>query len=261
MLQPELIAFDFDGVICDGLIEYFQTAWKAYCQLFHPENEQPPEGLADRFYPLRPVIETGWEMPILIHVLMQSQNDPTVDTQVIEQWPDMALPYLEAAQITKAQSVQALDGVRDRAIQSDLQSWLDLHRFYPGMINRVSKLLSGPLPVYIVSTKEGRFIKALLAQSGLDFPTDRIIGKEVKRPKYKTLRLLKGEHALEHIWFIEDRLPALKAVAEQTDLSSTQLFLADWGYNLERDRTAARQDPRIHLLSLEKVVQKFDTWV
>ncbi|MEO1684164.1 MAG: HAD family hydrolase [Cyanobacteria bacterium J06631_12] len=261
MLQPELIAFDFDGVICDGLIEYFQTAWKAHCQLFHPENEQPPEGLADRFYPLRPVIETGWEMPILIHVLMQSQNDPTVDTQVIEQWPDMALPYLEAAQITKAQSVQALDGVRDRAIQSDLQSWLDLHRFYPGMINRVSKLLSGPLPVYIVSTKEGRFIKALLAQSGLDFPTDRIIGKEVKRPKYKTLRLLKGEHALEHIWFIEDRLPALKAVAEQTDLSSTQLFLADWGYNLERDRTAARQDPRIHLLSLEKVVQKFDTWV
>jgi len=261
MLQPELIAFDFDGVICDGLIEYFQTAWKAHCQLFHPENEQPPEGLADRFYPLRPVIETGWEMPILIHVLMQSQNDPTVDTQVIEQWPDMALPYLEAAQITKAQSVQALDGVRDRWIQSDLQSWLDLHRFYPGMIDRVRTLLSGPIPVYIVSTKLGRFIKALLAQSGLDFPTDRIIGKEVKRPKYKTLRLLKGEHALEHIWFIEDRLPALKAVAEQTDLSSTQLFLADWGYNLERDRTAARQDPRIHLLSLEKVVQEFDKWL
>ncbi|MEL6856377.1 MAG: HAD family hydrolase, partial [Cyanobacteria bacterium J06607_13] len=70
MIQPELIAFDFDGVICDGLIEYFQTAWKAYCQLFHPASEQPPEGLSDRFYPLRPVIETGWEMPILIHVLV-----------------------------------------------------------------------------------------------------------------------------------------------------------------------------------------------
>ena len=30
----QLIAFDFDGVICDGLLEYFQTAWQAYCEVF-----------------------------------------------------------------------------------------------------------------------------------------------------------------------------------------------------------------------------------
>ena len=257
MNPPSLIAFDFDGVICDGLIEYFETAWQAYCQLFQPEETTPPDGLAQRFYPLRPVIETGWEMPVLVEAMVKGAEDQ----QIIDEWPEMALPYLEAANLTKKQSVQALDGVRDQKIQSDLQSWLDLHRFYPGVIDRLKSLLNGDFPIYIVSTKEGRFIQALLSQSGVDFPSDRIFGKEVKRPKYETLRSLKEKHGVGVIWFIEDRLPALKAVAEQSDLTEVQLFLADWGYNLESDRDAARQDERIRLLSLDQVVQPFDQWM
>jgi len=260
MDTPDLIAFDFDGVICDGLIEYFQTAWQAYCQLFNPENMQPPAGLAEQFYPLRPVIETGWEMPVLVRALVMAKDGGKIADQVIAEWPEMALPYLVEADLTKKESVQALDGVRDRWIKDDLQSWLDLHRFYPGMINRVKALLDSDIPTYIVSTKEGRFIKALLSQSGLEFPAENILGKEVKRPKYETLRLLKDRHNAPRIWFIEDRLPALDAVKTQADLQEAALFLADWGYNLEPDRARARQDARIHLLSLEKVVQKFDQW-
>lgn len=257
MTTPQLLAFDFDGVICDGLIEYFQTAWKAYCEIFKPDSKQPPEGLAEQFYPLRPVVETGWEMPVLVQALVKRASSE----KIVEQWPQMALPYLEEAGLTKAQSVAALDGVRDRQIKEDLQSWLDLHRFYPGMIDHVGELLKSELPIYIVSTKEGRFIKALLSQSGLDFPEERIIGKEVKRPKYETLRLLKEKHSVENIWFVEDRLPALKDVRAQSDLAKVQLFLADWGYNLEPDREQAEQDSRINLLSLEQVVQAFDGWL
>ncbi len=257
MTSPQLLAFDFDGVICDGLIEYFQTAWKAYCEIFKPNSEPPPDGLAERFYPLRPVVETGWEMPVLIQALVKGASAE----QIIEQWPQMALPYLEEAGLTKAQSVAALDGVRDRQIQADLQSWLDLHRFYPGIIDRLSELLQSDLPVYIISTKEGRFIKALLSQSGLGFPEERIIGKEAKRPKYETLRLLKEKHSVSSIWFVEDRLPALEDVKAQNDLSEVSLFLADWGYNLAPDRTQATQDLRIHLLSSEQVVQGFDCWL
>ena len=253
---PSLIAFDFDGVICDGLIEYFQTAWLAYCELFKPSDQTPPEGLAEKFYPLRPVVETGWEMPVLVRALVKGASAE----QILEQWPEMALPYLAAAGLSKAQSVQALDGVRDRAIETDLQGWLALHRFYPGILDKLRALLKSNLPLYIVSTKEGRFIEALLLQSGVDFPSDRIIGKEVKRPKYETLRLLKQTHNTENIWFVEDRLPALSGVAKQPDLAAMTLFLADWGYNLAPDRAIAQRDPRIHLLSLEKIVQEFDCW-
>ncbi len=257
MTAPQLIAFDFDGVICDGLIEYFQTAWRAYRQLFQPSDEQPPAGLAKQFYPLRPVVETGWEMPVLVRALVAGASK----AQILAEWPQMALPYLAEAGLTKAQSGQALDGVRDQWIEADLQSWLDLHRFYPGVVERVGDLLAGDLPVYIVSTKEDRFIKALLDQSGVAFPADRILGKEVKRPKYETLRQLKEKHSVSHIWFIEDRLPALTEVKAQDDLAAVQLFLADWGYNMEPDRETARQDPRINLLSLEQVVQEFDKWL
>ena len=256
MASPQLLALDFDGVICDGLIEYFQTAWRAYCLLFKPEDKQPPEGLAERFYPLRPVIETGWEMPILVRSLIANDSPK----KIIAEWPELALPYLEAVGLEKSQSVGALDGVRDKWIREDLQSWLSLHRFYPGMIEKLSELLKGDLPLYIVSTKEGRFIKALLAQSGVDFPTDRIFGKEVKRPKYETLRLLKEQHSASQIWFVEDRLPALNQVKQQEALTEVQLFLADWGYNLEPDKETARQDSRIHLLSLEQIVQPFEAW-
>ncbi|PZO11293.1 MAG: haloacid dehalogenase [Leptolyngbya foveolarum] len=256
MALPQLLALDFDGVICDGLIEYFQTAWRAYCLLFEPESDRPSVGLAEKFYPLRPVIETGWEMPILVRSLIAGDSSE----KIIANWPQMALPYLEAAGLEKSQSVGALDGVRDKWIKADLQSWLSLHRFYPGMIDRLRELLAGDLPLYIVSTKEGRFIKALLAQSGIDFPTERIIGKEVKRPKYETLRLLKEQHSVSRIWFVEDRLPALTQVKQQNDLTEVQLFLADWGYNLEPDRETARQDSCIRLLSLEQIVQPFDQW-
>jgi len=257
MASPQLLALDFDGVICDGLIEYFQTAWRAYCLLFKPESDRPPEGLAEKFYPLRPVIETGWEMPVLVRSLVAGDRSE----KIVANWPQMALPYLEAAGLEKSQSVGALDGVRDRWIQADLPSWLALHRFYPGMIERLRELLATDLPLYIVSTKEGRFIKALLEQSGVDFPAERIFGKEVKRPKYETLRLLKEQHSVSRIWFVEDRLPALTQVKQQNDLTEVQLFLADWGYNLEPDRETVRQDARIHLLSLEQIVQPFDQWI
>ncbi|MEL6229348.1 MAG: HAD family hydrolase [Cyanobacteria bacterium J06627_3] len=258
-MQPDLVAFDFDGVICDGLIEYFQTAWRAYCKLFKPENLEPPAGLAEKFYPLRPVIETGWEMPMLLRALIAGKTDD----EIVTGWPELALPFLDETTLTKAEAAKTLDGERDHWIATDLDDWLAQHRFYPNML-AVLKASLEKRPTYIVSTKEGRFIQQLLNQSGVAMPPDKILGKEVKRPKYETLRLLTASHLVQGgastptIWFIEDRIKALQGVKQQPDLDHVELFLADWGYNLEPERQAAQEDNRIHLLSLDSVVQKFD---
>ncbi|MEL6333247.1 MAG: HAD family hydrolase, partial [Cyanobacteria bacterium J06626_26] len=126
-MQPDLVAFDFDGVICDGLIEYFQTAWRAYCKLFKPENLEPPAGLAEKFYPLRPVIETGWEMPMLLRALIAGKTDD----EIVTGWPELALPFLDETTLTKAEAAKTLDGERDHWIATDLDDWLAQHRFYP----------------------------------------------------------------------------------------------------------------------------------
>jgi phosphoglycolate phosphatase-like HAD superfamily hydrolase len=264
MPNPALLALDFDGVICDGLQEYFQTAWKAYCQIWQPLELTPTDEVAAAFYPLRPVIETGWEMPVLVRALTQG----IAPADILADWETIG-PRILAADGLNGKLVSAtLDGIRDRWIQSDLDSWLALHRFYPGMVARLQTLDE----FVIISTKESRFIRQLLAQAGLDVDADRVYGKEQRRPKAAVLRELQPQY--ESIWFIEDRFKTLADIAQQPDLSDVTLILADWGYNLPQERALANglagaplENERgdtpvspIHLISLAQFGSDFSTW-
>ncbi|MEB3355672.1 MAG: HAD family hydrolase [Synechococcales bacterium] len=256
--SPDILALDFDGVICDGLIEYFQTAWQAYCDIWTLSERTPPDGLAERFYALRPVVETGWEMPVLLRSLLLGSTDE----EVLADWQAIAHQRVDIENLNTAELAAAVDGVRDQWIQRDPDQWLSLHRFYPGVIEKLRQILAGDTQVYIISTKEGRFIQQLLAREELALAEDRILGKEVKRPKDQTLRALirqwvEGGETPPSLWFVEDRLKTLQIVQSHPDLAEVHLFLAAWGYNTQADRDRAQADPRIHLLTLEQFAQDF----
>src|ERR687886_764812 len=181
---PTILALDFDGVICDGLIEYFQTAWRTYCQIWKPVEIVPDEELALSFYRVRPAIETGWEMPLLIRALLTGISQE----QILLDWPNI-VPHLLTENNLKAQSVGAmLDGLRDNWIADDLAGWLSLHRFYPGVVDRLHSLQESSVKVAIVTTKEGRFVRELLQLAGVQMPSEFIFGKEYNKPKHQTLR-------------------------------------------------------------------------
>jgi phosphoglycolate phosphatase-like HAD superfamily hydrolase len=257
--SPTILALDFDGVVCDGLIEYFEVAWRTYCQIWSPINDTPPDDLALRFYRLRPVIETGWEMPVLIKALIEGFSDD----QILQSWTNIT-PQILAADNLEAKAVSTkLDHLRDEWIQTDLDGWLSLHRFYPGVIERLKMTLESEVQLYIVTTKEGRFVKQLLQQEGVNLPPENIFGKEVKRPKYETLRELieKANTQNVSLWFVEDRLKTLQLVQQQSDLNHVKLFLADWGYNTQPEREAGKNDQRIHLISLSHFAHDFSTWL
>jgi len=257
--SPMILALDFDGVVCDGLIEYFEVAWRTYCQIWSPANDTPPDDLALRFYRLRPVIETGWEMPVLIKALIEGFNDD----QILQSWTTIT-PQILAADKLEAKAVSTkLDHLRDEWIQTDLNGWLSLHKFYPGVIERLKITLESEVQLYIVTTKEGRFVKQLLQQEGVNLPPENIFGKEVKRPKYETLRELINKANTQNVslWFVEDRLKTLQLVQQQSDLNHVQLFLADWGYNTQSEREAGKNDPRIQLISLSHFTHDFSTWL
>lgn len=258
--SPVILALDFDGVLCDGLIEYFETAWRAYCQIWEPVDRTPPAGLAEQFYRLRPVVESGWEMPILLYVILAgvSEND------ILTNWSTIAPTQAQSLGVTPTELAVKVDQVRDEWIAADVTSWLALHRFYPGVIERLQQTLSSSVYPVIISTKEGRFVRQLLQQQQVDLPEPQIFGKEVRQPKAQTLRDLTNKFqqgpTLPMIRFIEDRLKTLQNISTQTDLSHVMLYLADWGYNTPADQTVAQQDPRIHLLSLNRFSQDFSTW-
>jgi phosphoglycolate phosphatase-like HAD superfamily hydrolase len=257
--SPTILALDFDGVVCDGLIEYFEVAWRTYCQIWSPINDTPPDDLALRFYRLRPVIETGWEMPVLIKALIEGFNDD----QILQSWTTIT-PQILAADKLEAKAVSTkLDHLRDEWIQTDLNGWLSLHKFYPGVIERLKITLESEVQLYIVTTKEGRFVKQLLQQEGVNLPPENIFGKEVKRPKYETLRELINKANTQNVslWFVEDRLKTLQLVQQQSDLNHVKLFLADWGYNTQPEREAGKNDQRIQLISLSHFAHDFSTWL
>nr|WP_290222284.1 HAD family hydrolase [Trichocoleus desertorum] len=262
---PKVLALDFDGVLCDGLLEYFQTAWRTHCHLWTgPDavaDQEATQALAEQFYQLRPVVETGWEMPVLIQAILLEISA----AKIFDDWPAIASQILRESNLQAAQVATALDQVRDEWIATDLKSWLALHRFYPGVIARLKQFLAEAVQPVIVTTKEGRFVEQLLQEQGIDLAPAQIFGKEVQRPKHQILRelLATATYQLQdasELWFIEDRLKTLQSVEKQPDLTGIRLYLADWGYNTAVDRSLAVQNSRIQLLSLAQFSQEFAAW-
>lgn len=255
---PTVLALDFDGVLCDGLKEYFITAWKAYYNIWQPENPTPPPGLAESFYRLRPVVETGWEMPVVLRAVLQG----VTETAILQDWSTIAQQIVNQEKLSPAELVAQVDGTRDQWIATDVDSWLAEHRFYPGVCDRLQSILQTEISVAIISTKEGRFIRQLLEQQGIDLTDLQLFGKEVQRPKGDILLELKQVFGPDAVfWFVEDRLKTLQGIQKRLELADVELFLADWGYNTPRDREQAAHDPLIHLISLEQFAQDFSAWL
>lgn len=262
--SPTLLALDFDGVLCDGRREYFQSAWRAYRQIWPAAEQHPPASLEDPFYRLRPVVETGWEMPLLLQALILAYPEE----RLLQDWATIAPQLLATERLTQPQLQTVLDSERDAWIKADLAGWLHLHEFYPGTIARVQATIAAGVTVVIITTKESRFVTQLLQEAGVSQPLPQIFGREQQRPKREILRELQQQNPSASIWFVEDRLKTLQNVQQQPDLANIELFLAAWGYNTATERalaqptvnTASPAENQLHLLTLDQFVHPFPAW-
>src|SRR5262245_28364476 len=195
-------------------------------------------------------------MPLLITALISGSTE----SEILEGWrPDALLVELRHS---RRELSAVLDGVRDQWIAADETDWLDHHRFYPGTIDRLRRLVHGSTRIVVITTKEGRFARKLLTRHGVDLGVENVYGKEADRPKPAILTELAapGSQA-RRLWFVEDRLKTLEAVKTISGLDDVGLFLAGWGYNTPRDREAARSDGRVVLLALEQFAREFPEWL
>ena len=259
MMIPKVLALDFDGVLCDGLAEYFYSTQLAYCQLIPQTNQQDLIPLTEDFYRCRPMIETGWEMIVLLRALVLQRSE----AEILHHWPSVVTQILKEEGWEPQQLMQLLDDVRDRQIQENVTHWLSLHRFYPGVIERLKVLENSEIQVYIITTKEGRFVQTLLAEQGVNLAPQQIIGKEIQQPKYQTLiQLLQQQKILpQELWFVEDLLKTLQKIQQQETLKDIVLFLAEWGYNRPADREFIKTQSSIYSLSLAQFILDFPQWL
>ena len=218
-----LLVFDFDGVLVDGMAEYWFSARLAALALV-PGVVLPLEA-PPAFAQLRPLIHKGWEMVLM--ALEVGRSD--LDLHALLANYDAALPQALARWgVSEHDLQQALEQERSGAMASDLGAWLGLHRFYPGVIERLGRLASEGADWAVLTTKGGVFARQLLQSAGL--APWALYGHEQGSKSHVLALLLAGQAHGRPIWFVEDRRPTLELVRSQPALAAVRCFLVSWGY-------------------------------
>lgn len=257
-----IYALDFDGVLCDSVQESSVTGvlagravWPGSAMGSAAGNDAPPEWLLRSMTRARPIIETGYENVVLARALAERGSaeaaDGLVDSLLAEpgDWTKARDSFMTTWGVDKDTLVEAFGKVRDDWIARDQQSWIEANRFYPGIVEALNLSTED---VYIVTTKQARFVKALLEANGVHrISEDRIfgLGSGTKISVLKKI-IAMPESKGKKVLFVEDRYPAVEAVSISMLGQPLKLFLASWGYNTENDRRTAEKHPFIDILDL-----------
>lgn len=263
MTTPDILALDFDGVLCDGMLEYFEASRRTYRRVW-PDEAAPGEELLPSFRALRPVIMNGWEMPLLLRAIARGSSRPAI----FEDWAAVRDELVSAGGSLRGEELVAvlqrtLDEVRREWIAADREDWLAKNVPYCGL-DELRRLVRDPELAFVVTTKEGEFARQIL--NHWDVRVAGIQGKEAGIHKCDNLRALITDSTSARgrrpgLWFVEDRLETLRHVSRHSDLDDVELFLAGWGYNTAETRAAAGSDRRVRLLGLDQFRRGVSTWV
>ncbi|MEB3297690.1 MAG: HAD family hydrolase [Cyanobacteriota bacterium] len=227
-MAAPLLVFDFDGVIVDGMGEYWWAARQSVLEL--APGACPPEPIPEGFELLRPLIHKGWEMVLIAAEL--SRPDPGAALAALLDSYDATLPRALARWGWNPELLQTtLERIRRVSIAADRAGWLAMHRFYPGVPRRLQALAAEGADWLVLTTKGGDFARELLSSGALD-PL-AVYGHE-QGSKPEVLRRLVDDG--RELWFVEDRRPTLELVSTTPGLERVRCFLASWGYLGPGDR-------------------------
>ncbi|MBP5638746.1 MAG: ribonuclease III [Victivallales bacterium] len=242
-----ILALDFDGVICDSAAETAASAWHVAHTLWPTQFVLPdiPSDMTEKFRAARPYLETGFQAIIMLKILMDGNPVDFFKENFAAKIEDV----MASCHLTKPELVKAFGNARDQWISSDLDGWLSLHGLYPGTIKALKTALTNH-KVLILTTKQERFVSAILKQQGIDFPETCIYGLDRKISKETELATLVGAKKT-NIHFVEDRIETLLKIKANPVLKRVKLHYAPWGYGTSEQLEIAKADSKIDILSLE----------
>ena len=160
--------------------------------------------------------------------------------------------------LTRAELVALFGTARDRWIGEDPDGWLARHQFYPGVVARLRSRLEQD-EFFILTTKQERFVRRLLATACPGFPNERIFGLDAGVSKEDLLERLISERqgADCAVRFVEDRLDTLDRVIGRPRLKTVRLYLASWGYARDEDVERARRMDGIRVWDLPDFLSRW----
>ena len=249
MKEKELILFDFDGVIIDGMNEYWHSSLLA-CKYYLKSKDIYSDidinsKTSHVFISLRPWIKYGWEMVIITHEIIK-KNEPLNSENKNSFLSDYRKNCNEIIKKNSwdSQNLQkCLDQARELQISDNFDQWLSLHKPFIEVVNFIQTAQKDGYQIGIITTKGKLFTQKILKK--LDINPDFLYGYE-SGSKTEIITNLINDFKI--IGFLEDRLKTLLNVTNNNQTSIVPCYLADWGYLKESDRIDLPQ--KIRLLKL-----------
>lgn len=212
------IFLDFDGVLCDSLIECFISSYWAFKnRVPSPEEAIPQQSQKEQvFRVLRPFIRSGEEY-VLIHEILDQEEAIPQDQTAFD------LRIQQAGIEGMKQKKEKLYAVRQDLLENQSSWWLSLNPPFPG-IKEALATVAAQEKYHILSTKKSNFIQKILESWGINWPMHRIHLCATGESKARIIlsQGLKPDETL----LVDDHEGHLK---EAQDLG-IPVFWALWGY-------------------------------
>jgi phosphoglycolate phosphatase-like HAD superfamily hydrolase len=240
----DILALDFDGVICDSAREAAVAGWKAAARLW-PDRfvGDVPAKIVENFRHVRPVMEIGFESILLVRLLQDGYSV----SEILKNSTALYSSLMRDEHITQDELTPVYGQTRDTWMADDLPGWLDMHDFYEGMVEALNQ---SQVPVYIITTKEKRFARSLCNHAALRIPEENIFGLESGKKQY-VLEALSRRHHKACFHFLEDRLPTLTRMIHGFDFN-IRLYFARWGYHTLDQREQVEKIAEIKVLTQDQ---------
>jgi HAD superfamily hydrolase (TIGR01509 family) len=211
-----ILALDFDGVICDSIVECLDTSYRALRLVDHTSAlpEQPTLDWRDRFFERRGVVRPSGHYFLLWQWIIRfPERKLSADA-----FEALAVPHAAAV----ATFEQTFHRLREEGQAEDPRAFVEANPLFPGVQESWSQL---PSPRYIVTTKDDASVRLILDAHTMT--VDGVFGRG-SGSKPSTLRALAARHGISphDVVFVDDN--ALH-VAEAAAVGVTAV-LAEWGY-------------------------------
>lgn len=235
-MTKNILALDFDGVICDSakecLVSACATRAAAAGQSFVPRLDSVTPDLSVAFFRMRPYIRDGADY---LYILYFAEHGVPIGGQ--DDFDRHAETCTEAICRTyevadRAGLERRFQAVREEVRAEDEAGWLRLNPLYPGMAAGLDACRAAWESVFVVTAKPSGPAGRILEANDIILPAGHILGSDtVAKANGKNAHLAAVQRttgaAYERIHFVDDQLSHLAAARPL----GVRCYLASWGYN------------------------------
>lgn len=216
MKKNSLICLDFDGVLCDSVLECFVSSWIGYYQNYKKETGDRVELRELRlFRSYRPFIRSG-EDYMMLQYCIENGIEPKNQNEF-----DQHIQKMEPGTIEEFRTI--FYSVRKDLLATEKQWWLSLNPLFDFLRSLLYRFADDE-QFHVVSTKEVYYINEILTFNGVDWPQERLHCTG-KTPKITYIGELLTSRKKDGALFIDDQIDHFSNHDPRIES-----YLAAWGY-------------------------------